>query len=215
MIRVLIADDEPLIVAGVRTVLEAAADIEVVAQAGDGRAAVTEALRLRIDVALIDLNMPSMDGLSVIEELHRRAPAVRTVVLTSFGSESNVVRALHGGTAGFVLKNCRPDELIRAIHAAHAGEAYLSPAVTRTVLGMVTPVEPRRREAAAERLAALTARESEVLALAAEGMSNAGIGRRLHMSETTIKTYMSRILAKLGCSNRVQAAIVARDAAGR
>jgi DNA-binding NarL/FixJ family response regulator len=159
--------------------------------------------------------MPSMDGLSVIEELHRRAPAVRTVVLTSFGSESNVVRALHGGTAGFVLKNCRPDELIRAIHAAHAGEAYLSPAVTRTVLGMVTPVEPRRREAAAERLAALTARESEVLALAAEGMSNAGIGRRLHMSETTIKTYMSRILAKLGCSNRVQAAIVARDAAGR
>jgi DNA-binding NarL/FixJ family response regulator len=215
MIRVLIADDEPLIVAGVRTVLESAADIEVVAQAGDGRAAVTEALRHRIDVALIDLNMPSMDGLSVIEELHRRAPAVRTVVLTSFGSESNVVRALHGGTAGFVLKNCRPDELIRAIHAAHAGEAYLSPAVTRTVLGMVTPVEPRRREAAAERLAALTARESEVLALAAEGMSNAGIGRRLHMSETTIKTYMSRILAKLGCSNRVQAAIVARDAAGR
>jgi DNA-binding NarL/FixJ family response regulator len=215
MIRVLIADDEPLIVAGVRTVLESAADIEVVAQAGDGRAAVTEALRHRIDVALIDLNMPSMDGLSVIEELHRRAPAVRTVVLTSFGSESNVVRALHGGTAGFVLKNCRPDELIRAIHAAHAGEAYLSPAATRTVLGMVTPVEPRRREAAAERLAALTARESEVLALAAEGMSNAGIGRRLHMSETTIKTYMSRILAKLGCSNRVQAAIVARDAAGR
>jgi DNA-binding NarL/FixJ family response regulator len=210
MIRVLVADDEPLIVAGIRTVLGSAPDIEVVAQAGDGRTAVEEAVRHRIDVALIDINMPVLDGLGAIDELRRRAPGVRSVVLTSFGAEPNVVRALQSGTAGFVLKNCRPEELIRAVRAAHDGEAYLSPAVTRMVLGMVT--EPGRRRAAAERLAVLTPRESDVVHLVAEGLSNAEIGRRLHMSETTIKTYMTRILAKLDCTNRVQAALLARDA---
>jgi DNA-binding NarL/FixJ family response regulator len=210
MIRVLVADDEPLIVAGIRTVLGSAPDIEVVAQAGDGRTAVEEAVRHRIDVALIDINMPVLDGLGAIDELRRRAPGVRSVVLTSFGAEPNVVRALQSGMAGFVLKNCGPEELIRAVRAAHDGEAYLSPAVTRMVLGMVT--EPGRRRAAAERLAVLTPRESDVVHLVAEGLSNAEIGRRLHMSETTIKTYMTRILAKLDCTNRVQAALLARDA---
>jgi DNA-binding NarL/FixJ family response regulator len=210
MIRVLVADDEPLIVAGIRTVLGSAPDIEVVAQAGDGRTAVEEAVRHRVDVALIDINMPVLDGLGAIDELRRRAPGVRSVVLTSFGAEPNVVRGLQSGTAGFVLKNCGPEELIRAVRAAHDGEAYLSPAVTRMVLGMVT--EPGRRRAAAERLAVLTPRESDVVHLVAEGLSNAEIGRRLHMSETTIKTYMTRILAKLDCSNRVQAALLARDA---
>jgi DNA-binding NarL/FixJ family response regulator len=209
---VLVADDEPLILAGIRTVLESAADLQIVAEAGNGRAAVEEAIRHRADVALIDINMPMVDGLSAIEELRRRAPAVRAVVLTSFGDEPNVLRALQSGTAGFVLKNCMPEELIRAVRAARDGEAYLSPAVTRTVLGLVTSAEPQRRRAAAERLAALTPRESDVVNLVAEGMSNAEIGRRLHMSETTIKTYMSRILAKLGCSNRVQAALLVRDA---
>jgi DNA-binding NarL/FixJ family response regulator len=213
MIRVLVADDEPLIVAGIRTVLGSAPDIEVVAQAGDGRTAVEEAVRHRIDVALIDINMPVLDGLGAIDELRRRAPGVRSVVLTSFGAEPNVVRALQSGTAGFVLKNCGPEELIRAVRAAHDGEAYLSPAVTRMVLGMVT--EPGRRRAAAERLAVLTPRESDVVHLVAEGLSNAEIGRRLHMSETTIKTYMTRILAKLDCTNRVQAALLARDAGPR
>jgi DNA-binding NarL/FixJ family response regulator len=212
VIRVLVADDEPLIVAGIRTVLESAGDIEVVAQAEDGRTAVEETIRHPTDVALIDINMPVMDGLSVVEELRRRAPAVRVVVLTSFGAEANVERALRGGTAGFVLKNCRPEELIGAVRAAHEGDAYLSPAVTRMVLGMITPGEPARRRAAAERLAVLTPRESGIVRLVAEGMSNAEIGRRLHMSETTIKTYVSRILAKLDCANRVQAALLTRDA---
>jgi DNA-binding NarL/FixJ family response regulator len=212
VIRVLVADDEPLIVAGIRTVLESAGDIEVVAQADNGRAAVEEAIRHRTDVALIDINMPVLDGLSVVEELRGRAPAVRAVVLTSFGVESNVERALKSGTAGFVLKNCRPEELIRAVRAAHDGEAFLSPAVTRMVLGMMTPAEPARRRSAAERLAVLTSRESDVVRLVAEGMSNAEIGRRLHMSEATIKTYVSRVLTKLDCANRVQAALLARDA---
>lgn len=208
----LIADDEPLVTAGIRTVLESADDIEVVAQAEDGRAAVDEAIARRVDVALIDIKMPVLDGLSAIEELRRLVPALRTVVLTSFGAEPNVTGALQNGAAGFVVKNCTPDELIRAVRAAHGGDAYLSPAVTRLVLDMVTPVEARRRRDAAERLAVLTPREWEILHLVAEGMSNAEIGRRLRMSETTIKTYMSRILAKLNCSNRVQAALLVRDA---
>jgi DNA-binding NarL/FixJ family response regulator len=212
VIRVLVADDEPLIAAGVRTVLESAGDIIVVAEAADGRAAVEEAVRHRADVAVIDINMPLMDGLSAVAELQTRAPGVRAVVLTSFGAEPNVVRALESGTAGFVLKNCLPEELIRAVRAAHDGEAYLSPSVTRMVMGMVTAAEPERRQAAADRLAVLTAREADVVALVAEGLSNADIGRRLHMSEATIKTYMSRILTKLGCANRVQAALLARDA---
>jgi DNA-binding NarL/FixJ family response regulator len=213
VIRVLVADDEPLIAAGIRTVLSSADGITVVAQAFDGRAAVEEAIRHRPDVALIDINMPVMDGLRVVEELHGRLPGVRSVVLTSFGAEPNVVRALRGGTAGFVLKNCLPEELIRAVRAAHDGEAYLSPAVTRMVLGMVPETGGRRD--AAERLAALTPRESDVVHLVAEGLSNAEIGRRLHMSEATIKTYMSRVLTKLNCSNRVQAALLVRDAGPR
>ncbi|MEV8637584.1 response regulator transcription factor [Streptosporangium sp. NPDC051023] len=212
MIRVLVADDEPLIAAGIRTVLESAADIRVVAQAENGRAAVEEALRHRVDVALMDVNMPVLDGLSAIEELRRQVPALRTLVLTSFGTEPNVLRALQNGAAGFVLKNCTPDELIRAVRAAHGGEAYLSPSVTRLVLDMVTPGEAGRRREASGLLETLTPRESEVLHLVAEGMSNAEIGRGLRMSEASVKTYVSRILTKLNCSNRVQAALLVRDA---
>ncbi|GAA2348434.1 response regulator transcription factor [Streptomyces cuspidosporus] len=167
---------------------------------------------LAVDVALVDINMPFLNGLAALEELRRRAPALRTVVLTAFGDEPNVLRAVQSGAAGFVLKNCTPDELIRAVRAAHGGEAYLSPAVTRPVLDLIAPVAAGRRREAAERLTALTERESQVLRLVAEGMSNAEIGRRLHMSEKTIKTYVSRVLAKLGCTNRVQAALLVRDA---
>jgi DNA-binding NarL/FixJ family response regulator len=212
VIRVLIADDDPLIRAGIRTVLESADDIEVVAQAENGRSAVDEAIRHPVDVALLDIKMPVLDGLGAIEELRQRMPALRVVMLTSFGEEPNVLRALQNDAAGFVLKNCTPEELIRAVRAAHGGEAYLSPAVTRLLVGMVAPVAARRRREAAERLAALTSRESDVLHLVAEGMSNAEIGRQLRMSEMTIKTYVSRILAKLDCANRVQAALLVRDA---
>lgn len=212
MIRVLVADDEPLMVAGIRTVLESAGDIDVVAQAGDGRSAVDEALRHRVDVALIDIQMPVLDGLAALAELQRLLPALRTVMLTSFGAEPNVVRALQHGAAGFVLKNSTPDELIGAVRAANRGDAYLSPEITRLVLGMVSPIAAGRRSVAIERLAALTPREAEVLDLVAEGLSNADIGRRLSMSEPTIKTYVSRILTKLECTNRVQAALLVRDA---
>jgi DNA-binding NarL/FixJ family response regulator len=212
VIRVLVVDDEPLITAGIRTVLESAGDIAVVAEASDGRSAVTQALRHHLDVALIDIQMPVLDGLSTAEELRRVKPDLRTVMLTSYGAEPNVLRALEGGVAGFVLKNCAPDELIGAVRAAHRGDAYLSPEVTRMVLGMVGPSAAGRRRAATDRLAGLAPREADVLSLVAEGLSNAEIGRRLGMSEPTVKTYVSRVLVKLDCENRVQAALLARDA---
>ena len=211
MVRVLVADDEPLITAGIRTVLESTGDIEVVATAADGSAAVQAAVRHRPDVALLDITMPVLDGLGALGELRRQAPSVRAVMLTSFGTEPNVLRALRDGAAGFVLKHCTPDELVRAVLAAHDGDAYLSPEVTRMVLGMVAPAAGRRDEALT-RLAALSARETEIAELVAEGLSNAEIGRRVHMSEPTIKTYMSRVLTKLGCTNRVEVAMLVRDA---
>ncbi|MDI5979005.1 response regulator [Amycolatopsis magusensis] len=210
MIRVLIADDEPLITAGIRTVLESDSGIEVVAEAADGRTAVERALAHRVDVAVLDLNMPELDGLSAVREL----AGVPVVILTAFGIEPNVRRAIRQQVAGFVLKNCTPDELIRAVRAAHAGEAYLSPQVTRLVLDMVSPDDTDRRDTAAARLAVLSPREAEVLQLIAEGLSNAEIGARVHMSEATIKTYVSRILSKVDCTNRVQAALLARDGLG-
>jgi DNA-binding NarL/FixJ family response regulator len=214
MIRVVVADDEPLIRAGIRTVLDSSPEIEVVAEAPDGNAAVEALIRHRAEVALLDIKMPGLDGLGALEQIRRRAPATGVVMLTSFGQHDNVVRALAQGASGFVLKNCTPDELIRAVRAAHEGDAYLSPAVTRLVLGMVTTVEASRRSLAAQRLSVLTEREASILELVAEGNSNAEIGRRLYMSETTIKTYVSRILSKLHCSNRVQAALMVRDAGG-
>ncbi|MEO3811743.1 response regulator transcription factor [Sphaerisporangium sp. B11E5] len=207
-----VADDDALIRAGVRAVLESVPDVEVVGEAGDGRGAVDLVLARRVDVALLDISMPGMDGLTAIEHLRGKGSATRFVVLTAFGARDNVVRAVGSGVAGFVLKNCAPEELIRAVRSAHAGEAYLSPAVTRLVLGMVRPETARRREDARRRLSVLSPRESEVAALLAEGLSNADVGTRLHMSETTIKTYVSRILTKLGCANRVQAALLVRDA---
>jgi DNA-binding NarL/FixJ family response regulator len=211
-IRVLIADDEPLITEGIRSVLNSAPDLDVVAVARDGRTAVDLAVRHHVDVSVLDITMPVLDGLAALRSLRDRAPWMRALMLTAFGEQSNVLRALEYGAAGFVVKNCAPDELVRAVRAAHAGDAYLSPAVARMVMAMVAPEEARRRSAAAKRLAGLAPRESQVLRLLAEGLSNAEIGRALGMSEPTVKTYVSRILTKLDCANRVQAALLARDA---
>ncbi|MEU6720159.1 response regulator transcription factor [Nonomuraea sp. NPDC046802] len=210
MIRVLVADDEPLITAGIRTVLESAGDIEVVAGVANGREAVAAARRHRVDVVLLDIAMPVLDGLAAAGEL----AGTPVVMLTAFGDEENVRRSLQQGVSGFILKNCAPDELIRAVRAAHAGEAYLSPAVTRQVLGMIPADtgDAERARDADRRLAVLTARELDVLTQVAEGLSNAEVGRKVHMSEATVKTYVSRILTKLDCANRVQAALLLRDA---
>jgi DNA-binding NarL/FixJ family response regulator len=212
MISVLIADDEPIVRTGIRAVLQSAEDIVVTAEAGDGRAAVDAALACRPDIALIDIRMPVLDGLSAVGEIRRHLPDVQAVMLTSFGTEPNAQRAIRAGAAGFVLKSCAPEELIRAVRAAYAGHAYLSPQVTRILLDMIPQADIARRHAAAARLAALSPRESQVMSLLAQGLPNASIASHLRITEASTKTYVSRILAKLGCSSRVQAALLARDA---
>ncbi|WP_165937331.1 response regulator [Streptomyces vinaceus] len=213
MIRVVIADDEPLIRAGIRMILTSAPDIEVVAEAANGREAVELARAHTPDVMLLDIQMPVMDGLTALGELGRAAPEVRALILTTFGEKENVLRALGSGGAGFLLKDSAPGELIGAVRAASAGDAYLSPGATRHVVDQLASGRGAARgEEARRRVAELSERERGVLALLGEGLSNADAGRRLHMSEATVKTYVSRILSKLGCENRVQAALLARDA---
>ncbi|MGV9575692.1 response regulator transcription factor [Streptomyces sp. NPDC003509] len=213
MIRVLVTDDEPLIRAGIRLILSSADDMEVVAEAANGREAVDIARSQRVDVALLDIQMPVMDGLTALAELRRSAPEVRVLILTTFGERQNVLRALGAGSAGFLLKDSAPAELMRAVRAAAAGEAYLSPGATRHVVdSLASGGTADRAERARRRLEKLTVRERDVLTLLGEGLSNADAGQRIHMSEATVKTYVSRILAKLECDNRVQAALLARDA---
>ncbi|WST50299.1 response regulator transcription factor [Streptomyces avidinii] len=213
MIRVVIADDEPLIRAGIRMILTSAPDIEVVAEAANGREAVELARSHAPDVVLLDIQMPVMDGLTALGELRRAAAEVRALILTTFGEKENVLRALGEGGAGFLLKDSAPGELIGAVRAAAAGDAYLSPGATRHVVDQLASGKAAvRGEVARRQVAELSERERGVLALLGEGLSNADAGRRLHMSEATVKTYVSRILAKLDCENRVQAALLARDA---
>ncbi|WP_405890313.1 response regulator transcription factor [Streptomyces sp. NBC_00133] len=212
-IRVVIADDEPLIRAGIRMILTSDRGIEVAAEAANGREAVDLARSHSADVVLLDIQMPVMDGLTALGELRRAVPSARVIVLTTFGERENVLRALEQGGAGFLLKDTAPAELIGAVRAAAAGDAYLSPGATRHVVDQLASGRPAARgEEARARVAGLSAREREVLALLGEGLSNADAGHRLHMSEATVKTYVSRILAKLECENRVQAALLARDA---
>ncbi|MFD3537916.1 response regulator [Streptomyces sp. NPDC058662] len=213
VIRVVIADDEPLIRAGIRMILTSAPDIEVVAEAANGREAVDLARAHAPDVVLLDIQMPVMDGLTALGELVRTLPEARSLILTTFGEKENVLRALGQGGAGFLLKDSAPGELIGAVRAAAAGDAYLSPGATRHVVDQLASGRAAGRgEEARRQVAELSERERGVLALLGEGLSNADAGRRLHMSEATVKTYVSRILAKLGCENRVQAALLARDA---
>ncbi|MFI9271320.1 response regulator [Kitasatospora sp. NPDC052896] len=213
MIRVLVADDEPLIRAGIRLILTSADDIDVVAEAANGREALDLARAHAVDVVLLDIQMPVLDGLAALVELPRVVPGARALILTTFGERENVLRAVTAGGAGFLLKDSAPGELIQAVRAAAEGHAFLSPAATRHVLdSLAAGPATGRGEQARRRLAALTGREREVLDLLGEGLSNADVGGRLHMSEGTVKTYVSRILAKLECENRVQAALLARDA---
>ncbi|MFI1937564.1 response regulator [Streptomyces purpureus] len=212
-IRVVIADDEPLIRAGIRMILTSDPQIEVVAEAANGREAVEQARAHAADVVLLDIQMPVLDGLSALPELRRAVPDTRVIVLTTFGERENVLRALEHGGAGFLLKDTAPAELIGAVRATAAGDAYLSPAATRHVVEQLASGRAAARsEEARSRVAGLSERERDVLAVLGEGLSNADAGKRLHMSEATVKTYVSRILAKLGCENRVQAALLARDA---
>ncbi|OLS98076.1 DNA-binding response regulator [Pseudonocardia sp. CNS-004] len=215
MIRVVLADDEPLTRAGIRAVLAAAPDIDVVAEAPEGRAAVELVHAHRPDVALLDIVMPELDGLSATEEIRRTAPETGVLVLTTFSEDEHIARALAGGASGFLVKSGDPHELIGGVRAVAAGAAFLSPTVAKRVIGRLGGSGAERMAGAARaraQIADLTPREREVLTLVGGGLSNAEIGRRLHVAEGTVKVFVSAVLRRLEVRNRVQAAIVAYEA---
>jgi NarL family two-component system response regulator LiaR len=206
-IRVLIVDDHAVVREGLRTFLELQDGIEVVGEAADGEEALGEAERLQPDVVLMDLVMPRLGGVEAMRGLRRHAPSARVVILTSFLDDERLLPAVRAGAAGYLLKNVEPRELARAIRLADAGEALLDPAVAaRLVDALVDDGEEERPE--------LTPREQEVLDLLARGLANKRIAQELRIAEKTVKTHVSHVLAKLGVSDRTQAALyVAR--AGR
>ncbi len=205
-LRVVIADDQPLMRAGFKTVLEATGTIEVVGEAGDGEEAIRVTEALGPDVVLMDIQMPRLDGI----EATRRLPRHKVLILTTFGLDEYIVEALRAGASGFLLKDARPQELVGAVKAVAAGDAVLSAAVTRRLLDQVAhrlpaPVPPT------DGLDTLTEREREVLRLLAAGLSNAEIAAALTVSEATVKTHVSNLLGKLGLRDRVQAVILAYE----
>lgn len=209
MIRLAIIDDDPLVRTGLRLILGGEADIQIVAEGADG----TEAERLAdgVDVMLMDIRMPVQDGLVTTERLMERPTGPRIIVLTTFDADELVLRALRAGAAGFLLKDTSPTRLIAAIHAVAAGEPMLSPAIARRVIAAATATKPADAGLSVS-LAALTDREREVAIEIACGRPNAEIALRLFMSVATVKATVTRIFLKLGTSNRVQLAMLVRDA---
>ena len=211
MIRVIVADDQALVRAGFRKILEAEADIEVVGEAGDGREAIDAVAASRPDVALLDIRMPRVDGIEAARTIARAyGTATRVMMLTTFGIDDYVFAALKAGASGFLLKDVPPEQLIDAVRVVAAGDAILSPAVTRAVVERFAErgnpnLELRRR------VGALTPREAEVLQLLSAGMSNAEIAATLVISDATAKAHVAGILAKLGVRDRVQAVIAAYE----
>lgn len=209
MIRVLLADDEAMVRAGVKAILDTDPGIEVVAEAGDGREAVEAARAHRPDVALLDIRMPKMDGLAAAARFREVVPEVAVIMLTTFDEDGYVARALAEGAKGFLLKASDPRELVIGVRAVADGAAYLSPRIAQRVIGHLARDRMHRAERARDKLSALTGREREVLALVGAGMSNADIAARLHLSEGTVKAHVSAILLGLSVTNRVQAALTA------
>ena len=204
-IRVLIVDDHAVVREGLRTFLQLQDQIEVVGEAGDGEQALAQAARLRPDVILMDLVMPGLDGVSAMRELRARASPSRVIVLTSFLDDDRLMPAIEAGAAGYLLKNVEPAELARAVHAAHAGEALLDPTVAARLVQTIA-ARPGVIGSESQRL---TRREHEVLELIARGRSNKRIALALGISEKTVKTHVGHVLAKLGVSDRTQAALLA------
>jgi DNA-binding NarL/FixJ family response regulator len=213
MTRLLIVDDEALVRAGLKMILESADDLEVVAEAEDGADAAEMVRRHRPDVVLMDIRMPRLDGLAATREVQALPDPPKVVVLTTFDLDDYVFRALQAGASGFLLKDTPPRELVQAVRVVAAGDAMLSPTVTRRLIGhFAADSRTDRQREARQRLTTLTDREREVLAAVARGLSNADIGKELFMSEATVKAHVSRVLVKLDATNRVQVAILAHDA---
>ncbi|WP_405177887.1 response regulator transcription factor [Nocardia sp. NBC_01377] len=205
-LRVLIADDHSMFRSGLRAVVDSQADLECVAEVGDGRSAIAETARLRPDVAILDVRMPKLDGLAATESIVA-AGGTRVLVLTTYDSDANLYRALRAGASGFLLKSLPPEELVAAIRIAARGDALIDPSMTRRLIanfaGTLTP--PRIPPEVDQ----LTARERQVLLLLADARSNAEIAAELCVGEETVKTHVSRVLAKLGVRDRIHAVVYA------
>jgi DNA-binding NarL/FixJ family response regulator len=205
-IRVLVVDDQTMVRAGFHLLLADEPDIEVVAEASNGRDAVAQAARFRPDVILMDIRMPEMDGLEATRRILATDTDARVLVLTTFDLDDYVFEALRAGASGFVLKDEPPEQLLGAVRTIAAGEALLSPSVTRRVIRRFATV---RRQAPPAAVADLTPRELEVLRLITRGLSNAEIGAELFISDTTVKTHVTRLLQKLDLRDRAQAIVLA------
>ncbi|APE24884.1 MULTISPECIES: response regulator [Streptomyces] len=212
-IRLLIVDDDPLVRAGLTLMLGGAEGLEIVGEGADGGEVPELVARYAPDVVLMDIRMPEVDGLTATERLRGTPGAPEVVVLTTFHADEQVLRALRAGAAGFVLKDTPPAEIVAAVRRVAAGDPVLSPAVTRQLMTHVAG-QPERtpRTAAAGRLGELADREREVAVAVGRGLSNAEIATELYMSVPTVKTHVSRVLAKLGLNNRVQIALLVHDA---
>jgi DNA-binding NarL/FixJ family response regulator len=214
-ISVLLADDQPLLRRGFRMILEAEADVTVVAEAGDGEEAADLARQHSPDVVLMDIRMPGTDGIEATRRITAADARVRVLVLTTFDLDEYAFGALRAGASGFLLKDVRPVELVAAIRTVAAGDAVVSPRITRRLLeeyAQVLPLSPAQQEQQYPRLSTLTEREREVLIAVARGMSNAEIAAALFVSEATVKSHVGRILAKLGLRDRVQVVVLAYEA---
>jgi DNA-binding NarL/FixJ family response regulator len=210
MTRVLIADDDALMRAGLVELLAGEPELEIVGEASTGREAVERARRLGPDVVLMDVRMPDLDGIEATRELMRAAPRVRVLILTTFEQDDYVFGALRAGASGFLLKRSRPEELIAAVHTVAAGESLLSPSVTRRVIDRMAQ-QPVPELSAQSKLDMLTPREREVLELIARGLSNREIAAQLFVEESTVRTHVKRIQMKLGLRDRVQIVIFAYE----
>ncbi|WP_036567440.1 response regulator transcription factor [Nocardia sp. BMG51109] len=205
-LRVLVADDHTMFRSGLRAVLDSQADLDCVAEVGDGRSAVAETFRLRPDIAILDVRMPKLDGLAATESIVA-AGGTHVLVLTTYDSEANLYRALRAGASGFLLKSLPPEELVTAIRIASRGDALIDPSMTKRLAArfagsLTAPAAPPE-------LALLTAREREVLLLVAAGHSNGEIAVHLGVGDETVKTHVSRVLAKLGVRDRIHAVVYA------
>ena len=205
-IRVLVVDDQAMVRAGFRLLLSGEEDIEVVAEAKDGLEAVDKATRVRPTVVLMDIRMPRLDGLEATRRILAADDRARILILTTFDLDEYVYEALRAGASGFVLKDDPPEQLLAAIRTVAAGDALLSPAVTKRVIKQFTRIP---RPAPPKEFDELTGREQEILRLIANGLSNVEIGHQLYISETTVKTHVTHILQKLGLRDRVQAVVLA------
>ncbi|MEO2098723.1 response regulator [Brachybacterium paraconglomeratum] len=212
MTRVGLIDDDSLVRAGLAMILGADPGIEVVGQGADGSEAVPLVQKHRPDVLLMDVRMPTLDGIAATKAVTALTGAPKIIMLTTFDMDEYVFQALEAGASGFLLKDTPPQDLARAVHVVAGGEAMLSPTVTRRMLSHFSDANPGSRQERHPGLDQLTERETEVLGAVGAGLSNAQIGMRLFMSEATVKAHVSKIFAKLDCTNRVQIAIIAHEA---